>query len=101
MAEVDTVVDLRLIVVGGLRTNDGQLVTHVDVQIGDGVLAGIAGGTPTRIAAVGIEAVALGVLDVNVTLGGVGDLVECTGHHVVNVLVVRFAQELRDGYFRD
>ena len=99
MAEVEAAVDLRSAVVGGLGTDDRELVADLDVLVAEEALAGVARSTPARIHTVGVEAVAFTVVDVDVAIGAVGDLIEDAGHHIVHILAVFLGQEFGNADF--
>ena len=96
MREVDAVGNLRSSLVGALHTDDGELVANFDLLVLEAVLASVARGTPTGIAAVDVEAV-VAILQVYVAILGIGNLVERTCHHVVDVGIVFLAEELGNG----
>ena len=94
--EIDTVGYLWRAVVCRLHTDDGEFVTNLQTQCADETLTGIACGAPARIAAVDIQTVVT-ILQVDVAVSVVGNLVEGTSDHVVDILIVGFREELGDG----
>lgn len=94
MRHVHGIAYLGTSIVGGLVAHDGDGVAYLQSLFLNHALLGIACGTIAGKDTVYKYVVAIGILQGQVTIGGVGNVCDCTGELLVYVGSILLGQEL-------